>query len=155
MRCPYCGTLDNRVIDSRLSGGGEVTRRRRQCASCERRYTTYERFERALPWVKKSDGGRQPFARDKIMAGLQRACVKRDISPETLERLVDQLERQLSESGESEVTSHEIGDRLLRSLRRLDEVAYVRFASVYRKFTDAPQFMAELSALLAENEPEA
>jgi len=154
MRCPYCGTLDNRVIDSRLSGGGEVTRRRRQCSSCARRYTTYERVERALPWVMKSDGTRQPFAREKVMAGLQRACVKRDISSDTLERVVERIERGLAESGASEVRTEEIGERLLRELRGLDEVAYVRFASVYRQFSSARQFMTELNALLAKGEQE-
>ena len=131
-----------------------MTRRRRQCSSCDRRYTTYERVERALPWVMKSDGTRQPFARDKVMAGLQRACVKRDISSETLERVVDRIERGLAESGASEVRTDEIGERLLRELRGLDEVAYVRFASVYRQFSSARQFMTELNALLAQGEQE-
>ena len=131
-----------------------MPRRRRQCSSCDRRYTTYERVERALPWVMKSDGTRQPFARDKVMAGLQRACVKRDISSETLERVVDRIERGLAESGASEVRTDEIGERLLRELRGLDEVAYVRFASVYRQFSSARQFMTELNALLAQGEQE-
>ncbi len=131
-----------------------MTRRRRQCSSCDRRYTTYERVERALPWVMKSDGTRQPFAREKVMAGLQRACVKRDISSETLERVVDRIERGLAESGASEVNTEEIGERLLMELRGLDEVAYVRFASVYRQFSSARQFMTELNALLAKGEQE-
>ncbi|MEM6961660.1 MAG: transcriptional regulator NrdR [Myxococcota bacterium] len=148
MRCPYCGKFDNRVIDSRLSQAGEVTRRRRECNACGKRYTTYERVEQALPLVIKQNGGREPFTRDKAMAGLRRACVKRDISAESLERIVDSLERSLSESGGNEITSKEIGERLMHALRELDQVAYVRFASVYRDFKDAHEFLQELSALL-------
>ena len=150
MRCPYCGTLDNRVIDSRLSQAGEVTRRRRECEGCARRYTTYERVEQSLPMVVKKDGRREPFSRAKVIAGLRRACVKRDVSSETLDRLVDHLERELSESGSNEVPTREIGERLMRALRDLDVVAYVRFASVYRDFKDVNEFMAELSTLVGE-----
>ena len=154
MRCPFCATFDNRVIDSRLSSGGEVTRRRRECEGCQRRYTTYERVEQVMPFVVKKDGRREPFDRMKVLAGLQRACQKRPVSSEALERLVDAIERGLVESGEKETTSRVIGEKVLVSLRELDRVAYVRFASVYREFEDVEQFMAELRAL-AERSSEA
>jgi transcriptional repressor NrdR len=150
MKCPFCGTLDNRVIDSRLSQGGEVTRRRRECDGCTRRYTTYERVEQVLPLVVKKDDRREPFDRMKILAGLRRASEKRPISSEALEQLIDQLERELVETGEKEVPSSQIGERIMDRLRELDQVAYVRFASVYRSFKDIHEFMAELSDLLGE-----
>ncbi len=152
MRCPFCSTLDNRVIDSRLSQAGEVTRRRRECEGCKRRYTTYERVEQAVPMVVKKDGRRQPFDRSKLLRGLQRACVKRPVAPDALERLLDEIERGLVETGEPEVASAEVGRRVLASLRALDQVAYVRFASVYRDFQDAHEFMNELSELLEGGE---
>lgn len=148
MRCPFCGTLDNKVIDSRLSQAGEVTRRRRECDGCQRRYTTYERVEQILPLVVKKDGRRQPFDRMKVLGGLRRAAVKRPLSAETLERLVDDLERSLVESGEKEIPSPVIGARVLEALRTLDEVAYVRFASVYRDFKDAREFLSALGPLV-------
>ncbi len=147
MKCPFCTTLDNRVIDSRLSAGGEVTRRRRECDGCGRRYTTYERVEQVMPFVVKKDGRREPFDRIKLLAGLQRACQKRPVSSEALERLVDIIERKLVESGDKETTSRAIGEKVLGALRDLDRVAYVRFASVYRSFDDVEQFMAELRDL--------
>lgn len=151
MRCPFCGTLDNKVIDSRLSHGGDSTRRRRECNGCQRRYTTYEKVEILLPMVLKKDGRKQPFDRAKLMAGLRRACVKRPVTLEALDRLLDDLERQLSERGESEVKSDEIGAQVLCALKEIDQVAYVRFASVYRDFKDVHEFMAELSTLLSGN----
>jgi transcriptional repressor NrdR len=150
MKCPFCGTLDNRVIDSRLSQGGEVTRRRRECDGCTRRYTTYERVEQVLPLVVKKDGRREPFDRMKILAGLRRASEKRPVSSEALEQLVDHLERELVDAGEKEVPSSQLGERIMGHLRDLDQVAYVRFASVYRSFKDIHEFMAELSDLLGE-----
>ncbi len=147
MRCPYCGTLDNRVIDSRLSQAGEVTRRRRECESCERRYTTYERVEQSLPWVIKKDGRRQPYDRSKLMAGLRRACVKRPVSTEALERLLGQVERWMADSGEQEISASRLGERVLHDLRELDPVAYVRFASVYRDFQDVGEFLDVLTQL--------
>ncbi len=150
MKCPFCGTLDNRVIDSRLSQGGEVTRRRRECDGCARRYTTYERVEQVLPLVVKKDNRREPFDRMKILAGLRRACEKRPVSSEALEQLVDAIERELVETGEKETPSSQIGERIMDRLRDLDQVAYVRFASVYRSFKDIHEFMAELSDLLGE-----
>src|ERR1700744_1656271 len=134
MKCPFCGHLDNKVIDSRLSQGGEVTRRRRECDHCARRYTTYERVEEVLPMVVKKDGRREPFDRMKVSAGLRRACEKRPVSSETLERIVDRIERELVDSGEKEVESTRIGERCMEALREADQVAYVRFASVYRSF---------------------
>lgn len=150
MKCPFCGTLDNKVIDSRLSQGGEVTRRRRECEGCGRRYTTYERVEQVLPLVVKKDDRREPFDRVKVLAGLRRACEKRPVSQESLDRLVDQLERELVETGEKEVPSAVIGEKVMARLRELDQVAYVRFASVYRSFKDIHEFMAELSGLLGK-----
>ncbi|MEM7433508.1 MAG: transcriptional regulator NrdR [Myxococcota bacterium] len=147
MRCPYCGTLDNRVIDSRLSQAGEVTRRRRECEKCGRRYTTYERVEQMLPLVIKNDGRRQPYDRNKLLAGLRRACVKRPISAEALERLLSQVERWMADTGEQEVSATQLGDQVLVELRDLDQVAYVRFASVYRDFQDVSQFLEELTKL--------
>lgn len=148
MKCPFCGTLDNKVIDSRLSQGGEVTRRRRECEGCARRYTTYERVEQVLPLVVKKDGRREPFDRIKILGGVRRACEKRPVSQESLERLVDRLERELVETGEKEVPSSIIGEKAMDALRGLDPVAYVRFASVYRSFADLHEFMAEIAQLL-------
>jgi len=148
MKCPFCGHLDNKVIDSRLSQGGEVTRRRRECDTCTRRYTTYERVEEVLPLVVKKDGRREPFDRMKVLGGLRRACEKRPVSSEALERIVDSIERQLVDSGEKEVDVSVIGERCMEALRQTDPVAYVRFASVYRSFKDIHEFMGALSTLL-------
>jgi transcriptional repressor NrdR len=150
MKCPFCASIENKVIDSRLSQGDEVTRRRRECDGCGRRYTTYERVELVLPMVVKKDGRREAFDRLKVMAGLRRACEKRPISSEQLERLVDQVERELVELTDKEVEASVIGEKLMRALKDLDQVAYVRFASVYRSFKDIHEFMAELSRLLAQ-----
>ncbi len=148
MKCPFCGHLDNKVIDSRLSQGGEVTRRRRECDTCTRRYTTYERVEEVLPLVVKKDGRREPFDRMKVIGGLRRACEKRPVSSEALERIVDSIERQLVDSGEKEIDVSVIGERCMEALRQTDPVAYVRFASVYRSFKDIHEFMGALSTLL-------
>jgi transcriptional repressor NrdR len=149
MKCPFCGGPDNKVIDSRLSQADEVTRRRRECEACGRRFTTYERIELVLPMVVKKDGRRELFDRMKVTAGLRRACEKRPVSTDALDALVDKIERSLVESGDKEVDSSEIGERVMLRLRELDQVAYVRFASVYRSFKDIHEFMAELSQLLA------
>lgn len=150
MRCPYCSNLDNKVIDSRLSQAGEVVRRRRECDGCGRRYTTYERIEQTLPLVVKKDGRRQPYDRQKLLAGLRRACVKRPVSAESLERLLNRLERQLVDGGDSEVSSAVLGGKVLSALRDTDPVAYVRFASVYREFQNIDEFMEELRELVGE-----
>lgn len=149
MKCPFCGSLENKVTDSRLSQGDEVIRRRRECEGCTRRFTTYERIELVLPMVVKKDGRREPFDRLKVLAGLRRACEKRPVATEALDALVDQIERALVESGEKEVVSSVIGEQVMLRLREIDQVAYVRFASVYRSFKDIHEFMAELSQLLS------
>jgi transcriptional repressor NrdR len=150
MKCPFCGFVDTRVVDSRLSKEGNSIRRRRECSQCGRRFTTFERVEEMLPLVIKKDGRRQPFDRKKIIAGIQRACEKRPVSIATIETIVDQLERQLQESGEREVASRIIGQAVMDALHDLDQVAYVRFASVYRQFKDINEFMDELKDILAE-----
>lgn len=149
MKCPFCGELEDKVIDSRQSQEGSTIRRRRECVACQKRFTTYERVEEMLPLVLKKDGTRQPFDRQKVLAGLQRACVKRPVTGEMLEEIVSDLERVLQESGEKEVPSTSIGEAILERLRPLDDVAYVRFASVYRDFHDVSEFLQELSRLQA------
>src|SRR6266516_2624262 len=150
MRCPFCHDLENRVVDSRLGKEGDAIRRRRHCEHCGRRFTTYERVEESLPMVVKKDGRREPFERAKIVNGLKRACEKRPVPVDTIEALVDKIERQLQEGGEREVTSRAIGETVMRELHALDAVAYVRFASVYRSFRDVHEFMRELEDLIAE-----
>ncbi len=148
MKCPFCGSVDNKVTDSRLSQGDEVIRRRRECEGCARRFTTYERIELVLPMVVKKDGRREVFDRLKVLAGLRRACEKRPVATEALDALVDHIERALVESGDKEVESSAIGEQVMQHLREIDQVAYVRFASVYRSFRDIHEFMSELSQLL-------
>jgi transcriptional repressor NrdR len=150
VRCPFCHDLENRVVDSRLGKDGDAIRRRRHCEHCGRRFTTYERVEESLPMVVKKDGRREPFERAKIVNGLKRACEKRPVSVDTIETLVDGIERQLQERGDREVSSREIGETVMRELHGLDAVAYVRFASVYRSFRDVHEFMRELEDLIAE-----
>ncbi len=147
MRCPFCGHVEDRVVDSRETQDGQVTRRRRECLACERRFTTYERIEEVLPAVVKKDGRREAFDRQKILHGLERACQKRPVSAEQIQGLLAAVERQLQESGEKEVPSRVIGEALMARLRELDPVAYVRFASVYRSFEDVGDFMSELAGL--------
>lgn len=154
MRCPFCQHMDDRVIDSRLSKDGDMIRRRRECTNCRRRFTTYERVEETLPMVIKKDGRREPFSREKILAGLHKACEKRPISVEVLEKLVERIEHRLEEAGEREVPSREIGEQIMEELRHLDEVAYVRFASVYRSFKDVNEFMKEVKELLERGQKE-
>jgi transcriptional repressor NrdR len=149
MRCPFCRDLENRVVDSRLGKDGDAIRRRRHCERCGRRFTTYERVEEALPMVVKKDGRREPFERAKIVNGIKRACEKRPVSVDTIEKLADTIERQLQESGEREVTSRAIGEAVMRDMHDVDGVAYVRFASVYRDFRDVHEFMRELEELIA------
>ncbi|HEY7746472.1 MAG TPA: transcriptional regulator NrdR [Desulfuromonadales bacterium] len=151
MKCPFCGFADTKVIDSRLGKEGNNIRRRRECFDCERRFTTYERIEETLPLVIKKDGRREPFDRQKIIAGMQRACEKRPVSIATIEKMVDRLELSLQESGEKEIESSRIGESVMEALHELDEVAYVRFASVYRQFKDINEFMSELKDLLARD----
>ena len=148
MNCPFCQHGDTRVVDSRLGKEGNNVRRRRECPSCERRFTTYERVEEILPWVIKKDGRREAFDRSKIIAGMQRACEKRPVSVEQIEEMVDQLERRFQECGDKEIDASLIGEAVMDTLHSVDEVAYVRFASVYRQFKDINEFMHELTDLL-------
>lgn len=152
MKCPFCGYIDSKVIDSRLGKEGNNIRRRRECFECERRFTTYERVEEMQPLVVKKDGRRQSFDRLKIFAGIQRACEKRPVSSEAIEKVIDRIELSLLESGEREIESSRIGEAVMSALRDLDEVAYVRFASVYRQFKDINEFMSELKEILAKGE---
>lgn len=140
MKCPYCGHKDDKVLDSRNIREGEGIRRRRECENCARRFTTYEEIEEVRITVVKKDGCRVPFDRQKILQGMQIACHKRPVSAEHLESAVDSIERSLYNRGDKEVTSSEIGDMVIKNLKELDEVAYVRFASVYRQFEDVTQF---------------
>lgn len=146
--------MDSRVVDSRLVAGGTVTWRRRECDSCKRRFTTYERVEQQLPMVVKKDGQRQPFDRDKLLRSLRVACNKRPVSDDALEAETSALERELSEGGEKEVPSLVIGERVMERLKALDDVAYVRFASVYRSFRDIDEFMLEMGKLVRTREQE-
>ena len=148
MRCPFCGTDEDKVIDSRQSKDGREIRRRRECLSCARRFTTYERVEEALPMVIKADGRREPFDRNKIVSGLKRAAAKRPVSMEALEEVAEKIERDISDLGRSEVAASEIGERVLPRLRQLDEVSYVRFASIYRDFRDIDEFAKELGDIV-------
>jgi transcriptional repressor NrdR len=150
MKCPFCAYQDTKVVDSRLGREGNNIRRRRECISCVKRFTTYERVEEMLPLVIKKDGRRESFDRNKIISGMQRACEKRPISIATIEKEVDRLELSLQESGEKEIESSRIGEAVMDALHALDEVAYVRFASVYRQFRDINEFMAELTDILAK-----
>jgi transcriptional repressor NrdR len=140
--------MDDKVIDSRLGKEGDIIRRRRECLKCERRFTTYERVEDVLPMVVKKDGRREPFDRNKILLGIKKACEKRPISVEAVENVVTRIEASFSEASDREVRSTEIGERVMRYLRDLDDVAYVRFASVYRSFKDINEFMSELKDIL-------
>ncbi|MBI3073249.1 MAG: transcriptional repressor NrdR [Deltaproteobacteria bacterium] len=152
MRCPYCAKTADRVIDSRETKDGATVRRRRECEECKRRFTTYERVEDSLPLVVKKDGRREPFDRAKIIAGLRRACEKRPVPASTIDRVADNIERKVIDIGEKEVESAVIGEEVMVALQKLDEVAYVRFASVYRSFRSVNDFMKELQDLLADKE---
>jgi len=148
MKCPYCTEVDNKVIDSRLSKDGRTIRRRRECLDCGRRFTTYERLEEVLPMVIKKDGRREPFNRDKIIHGIKQSCQKRPVSITKIEEFVDSLEVYFQELGKKEVDSKDVGERVINNLKEWDEVAYVRFASVYRQFKDINEFMTELEDIL-------
>ncbi len=148
MKCPYCTKIDNKVIDSRLSKDGRMIRRRRECLQCGRRFTTYEKLEEVLPLVVKKDGRREPFSREKIISGIGKACQKRPVSITRIEEFADSLELYFQELGKKEIDSTDIGERVIARLREWDEVAYVRFASVYRQFKDINEFMAELEDIL-------
>ncbi len=155
MRCPFCGFKDTRVLDSRSVEEGEGIRRRRECGSCRRRFTTFERAERTVLFVLKRDGRREPFDRAKVLTGMLRACEGRPVDRATLERVAEEIERSVLEAGAAAVPSREIGDRVIERLRQLDDVAYVRFASVYRRVGDVDRLVEEIQALKARKQLEA
>ena len=152
MRCPFCAHLEDKVVDSRTGRGGEVIRRRRECLECRRRFTTYEQVEEILPIIEKKDGRREPFDRTKILVGIQKACQKRPVSLQRIEEVVQEIENELLGLGEKEVPSSWVGQKIMDGLRDLDDVAYVRFASVYRQFKDISEFMNELNGLLGKKD---
>ena len=150
MKCPYCGHPESKVIDSRPADENASIRRRRECLSCARRFTTYETVESLPIVVIKKDGSRQSFDRQKVLRGMIRACEKRPVSLAELERIADEIEQELQNSMEREIRTEDVGEKVMDRLRKVDQVAYVRFASVYRQFKDLDTFMAELNKLLAE-----
>lgn len=152
MKCPYCGFIESKVLDSRTSKEMDAIRRRRECLKCGKRFTTAEMLEDSLPLVIKKDGRREVFDRVKILNGLKKACEKRPVGVTTLEKVLSRIEYNLTERGEKEIKSTEIGQMVMDELRHLDEVAYVRFASVYRQFKDITEFMEELKDLLLKKE---
>ena len=154
MRCPFCGAQDTKVIDSRLAGDGDQVRRRRECLVCNERFTTYEAAELNLPRVVKSDGRRVPFDGKKLKAGMMKALEKRPVSTDQVDTAVNRITRKLLSSGEAEIDSRRIGEFVMDELRQLDQVAYVRFASVYRKFEDVRAFREEIERLERQPTPE-
>ena len=152
MKCPYCGQLDNRVIDSRLSRDKTITRRRRHCAACTQRFTTYERIELTLPMLVKKDGRREAWDRGKMIIGLEKACEKLPVSMEEIDTFVDNIEQRLQDVGGKEIQTSQVGEWVMEALPKLDPVAYVRFASVYRQFKDVNEFMDELKHFLGKED---
>ncbi len=152
MQCPFCNQLDDKVVDSRMAREGEAIRRRRECLGCTRRFTTYERIEDNLPMIVKKDNRREALDRTKVMAGLKKACEKRPISGATLEAVVDRIEKRLQDRSESEIQARVVGEEVMKELHALDQVAYVRFASVYREFKDIDQFMDTIKSLAQDRE---
>jgi len=150
MKCPFCGHAENKVIDSRISKDGKAVRRRRECLSCGKRFTTYEYVEDILPMVVKKDGRREQFDRQKILSGIKKACEKRPISMESIDKLVENVEQACQEVQAEEISSTLIGEKIMNELKMFDGVAYVRFASVYRQFRDVGEFMSELKDLLSK-----
>ena len=150
MRCPFCHHPDDKVVDSREARDGDSTRRRRECLSCGRRFTTYERVDVVMPLIVKKDGRREPYDRNKVLAGLHKACEKRPISADTIEEVAADVERRVQETGSREVPTSVVGEAVMSSLKDLDDVAYVRFASVYKSFRDIDEFMSELESIVKE-----
>ncbi len=150
MKCPFCSYFESKVVDSRPTDEGQAIRRRRECIKCSKRFTTYEKIEEIPLIVVKKDGNRQAYDRNKLLNGIIKACEKRPVSISTIEKSVDEIEKNLSNSLEKEVTSEEIGEMIMDKLKEIDEVAYVRFASVYRQFKDLNSFMEELKKILGE-----
>jgi transcriptional repressor NrdR len=155
VRCPYCSGEDSKVLDSRASDEGEAIRRRRECLGCRRRFTTFERAERLVLQVVKRDGHREPFDRTKVLTGMVRACEGRPVPREILEQTASEIERELTEQGALEMASREIGDRVIERLRHMDDVAYVRFASVYKRVGDVDRLVEEIQRLKARKQLEA
>lgn len=151
MHCPFCGAVDTKVIDSRLVSDGDHVRRRRECITCEERFTTYETAELVMPRIIKGDGSREPFNDEKLLAGLQKALEKRPVGIELLEAAVNRIKANLRAGGEREIPSRTVGEEVMRELRELDEVAFVRFASVYRSFKDLDEFRQEIERLSSGN----
>jgi len=152
MKCPFCGHTEDRVVDSRVGRDGEFIRRRRECLRCRRRYTTYEYVEDVLPMVVKRDGRREPFDRQKLRSSILKACEKRSVGVQAVDDGVGEIEARLHERTEKEISSLELGEMVMEHLQKLDQVAYVRFASVYRQFKDIAQFMDEVKGLLKEGD---
>lgn len=152
MKCPACANMENKVIDSRTNKEGDIIRRRRECLSCQERFTTYERLEKSLPFVVKKDGRREEFNREKILDGVKKACQKRPISIEKIEALVDRVEQYFVDQGEKEISAVNVGEKVVKEIYHLDDVAYVRFASVYRSFKDVNEFMVELKEVLRDKQ---
>jgi transcriptional repressor NrdR len=152
LNCPFCGHLNDKVIDSRESKEGDAIRRRRQCLACDRRFTTYERIDEVPYMVIKKDGRREKFDRQKVLAGLLKACEKRPVSMGKLSELVDRVEAKVTDSADREISTTDIGEMLMETLRSLDKIAYVRFASVYRDFQDEEAFFNELKSLIRHRE---
>jgi transcriptional repressor NrdR len=150
VRCPFCQNADDRVVDSREGDGGEVIRRRRECLACKRRFTTYERIDVVMPLVIKKDGRREPWDRAKLEAGLHKACEKRPVPADVIEAGVSGIERSIQDRGLREILSTDIGEQVMETLKTLDEVAYVRFASVYRSFRDIAEFQRTVESLVSE-----
>ena len=149
MKCPFCGEIDNKVIDSRPGKNGDAIRRRRECIVCGRRFTTYEHIEEMPVMIIKKDGRREVFNSENVRSGIQKACEKRNISINVIDQFIDDLERDLKETGEKEIPSSIIGEKIMAKLHEIDDVAYVRFASVYREFKDVNDFVSELKGLLS------
>ncbi|MGO8701055.1 MAG: transcriptional regulator NrdR [Limisphaerales bacterium] len=152
MRCPKCGNQDDKVIDSRASREGSTIRRRRQCLQCDHRFTTYEEIEHEGLMVVKRDGRREEFSKEKLLSGLKKACQKRPVSPKVIEDLVEKIVDEVSDKYEREVPGMAIGERIMEALREIDKVAYVRFASVYRRFEEATEFVQEVNKLEADHD---
>jgi transcriptional repressor NrdR len=158
MKCPFCGHTEDRVVDSRVGRDGEFIRRRRECLKCHRRYTTYEYIEDVLPHVEKRDGRREPFDRQKLRHSILKACEKRSVAVNKVDDIVAEIEQQLHERAEKEIKWDELGEMVMEQLKKLDQVAYVRFSSVYRQFQDVSQFsdtVAQLKGLLKDDKPKA
>ncbi|MCD4814141.1 transcriptional regulator NrdR [bacterium] len=153
MKCPFCSFQEDKVVDSRTSKNGLAIRRRRECLQCGKRFTTYEQVEDILPMIVKKDNRREPFDRFKIVSGMRKACEKRPVSMEMLEQAVDEIEKNVQNRMEKEIQATEVGDLVMRKLAELDDVAYVRFASVYRQFKDINAFMEEVKSLLGKEPP--